>query len=81
MHLERFQNKKFSYPGEGDTSSPGPFPPRRQGPKGKDTKKEDVGKMIRWKNKDNILQNIMLGGGMAAGKKMKKEGKNHNKVV
>ena len=27
MHLERFKNKKFSYPGEGDTPSPGPHPP------------------------------------------------------
>ena len=27
MHLERFQNQKFSYPGEGDTPSPGPYTP------------------------------------------------------
>ena len=31
--LERFKNQKFSYPGEGDTPSPGPHPPRR-GPTG-----------------------------------------------
>ena len=31
--LKRFKNKKFSYPGEGDTPSPGPHPPRR-GPTG-----------------------------------------------
>ena len=31
--LERFKNQKFSYPGEGDTPSPGPHPPR-PGPTG-----------------------------------------------
>ena len=62
MHLERFENQKFSFPGEGDTPSPGPFPPCRQGPKGKDIKKEDMGKIIGWGNRDNILQNIMSGG-------------------
>ena len=31
--LERFKNQKFSYPGEGDTPSPGPHPTRR-GPTG-----------------------------------------------
>ena len=55
MHLERFQNQKFSYPGEGDTPSPAPYPPHRQGPKGKDIKKMDAGKIIRWGNMDNIL--------------------------
>ena len=48
MHLERFQNQKFSYPGEGGHSSPGPYPPHRQGSKGKDIKKMDAGKIIRW---------------------------------
>ena len=26
--LERFENQTFSYPGEGDTASPGPHPPQ-----------------------------------------------------
>ena len=34
MRLERFKNQKFSYPGEGDTHSPGPHPPRILGPSG-----------------------------------------------
>ena len=28
LHLERFKNQKFSYPGKGDTPSPGPHPPQ-----------------------------------------------------
>ena len=28
MRLGRFKNQKFSYPGEGDTPSPGPHPPQ-----------------------------------------------------
>ena len=55
MYLERFQNKKFSYPAEGDTPSLGSHSPCRQGPKGKNIKKKDVGKMIRWVNRDNVL--------------------------
>ena len=68
MHLERFKIQKFSYPGKGDTPSPGPYPPT-QGPKGKDIKRMDVGKIIRWRNRDNILQNIMLGGDETGEKK------------
>ena len=26
--LEKFNNQEFSYPGKGDTSSPGPHPPK-----------------------------------------------------
>ena len=80
MNLERFKNQKFSFPGEGDTPSPGPFPPCRQGPKGKDIKKEDMGKIIGWGTRDNILQNIMSGG-YGCWEKMKNKGENHNKMV
>ena len=47
--------------------------PLQRRPKGKNIKKEDVEKIIRWGNRDNILQIIMLGGGgMATGKKWKR---------
>ena len=35
---------------------------------GKNIENEDVGKITRWGNRGNILQNIMLGG-MAVGEK------------
>ena len=60
MHLERFQNQKFSYPGEGDTPSPRPYPPADEAKMGKDIKKEDVEKMIRWGNRDNSVVKMHL---------------------
>ena len=48
--------------------------PLQRRPKGKNIKKEDVEKIIRWGNRDNILQNIMLGGGEWLLGKNEKEG-------
>ena len=42
MHLERFQNRKFSYPGEGDTPSPRPYPPADE------AKRENILKRRMW---------------------------------
>ena len=43
MHLERFQNQKFSYPGEEVFPSPGPYPPPQPRPIGKKYKKGGCG--------------------------------------
>ena len=55
MDLERFHNQKWSYP------FPWTLSPCKQGPKGKNIKKEDMGKIIRWGNRDDIFK-ILCGG-------------------
>jgi len=52
----------------------------RQGSKGKDIKKMDAGKIIRW-GTGIIFCKILCQGGNGCWKKMKNKGKIHNKVV
>ena len=42
------QKSKIFLPRGRGPPFPGPYPPHRQGPKGKDIKKMDAGKIIRW---------------------------------